>query len=301
MSDNEVYPTAEVLADDALLDGLGAGEVIADDVLSSQLSAWCHELELATPRLPLRAQPSAAVALPAKRHRRTSRVVAGAATVVVLAAGGGVAAAAVSGPHGPLGGLHRILFGDSSTPNPTVDQVRALLDQASRQILTAQSLGGIATLQRNEIGEILDHAARLLTAHPTAPPALRQRLTALRHALAVLPSLVPTPQQPPSRPTPRPPRTAPQPQPAAPTAPAPTPTTAPPTRTTGQTGDSNGGNGGNDGNDGPDMPPTSNPSSPSDNQDDGTGNNRNDSGDNGSGNSAPGADDGGQGQNASGD
>ena len=100
-----------VEADDRLLDALAAGELtgpdLTDDPAIAALADW---------RAELRNGDQPAVAAPARpRRRRPARsprrsLAAAAATAAVLV-GGGVAAAAVSGPHGPLGGLHRLVFG----------------------------------------------------------------------------------------------------------------------------------------------------------------------------------------------
>jgi hypothetical protein len=116
--DEMIYETVAAIETDALIDALAAGDYVDDDALSTRLSAWREELELATPRPPLVAPGPATpvvVLRPHAPHRRLSRGAVAAMSAFALVAGGGVAAAAASGPHGPLGPLHRMLFGDSSS------------------------------------------------------------------------------------------------------------------------------------------------------------------------------------------
>ena len=57
---------------------------------------------------------------------RARRFGSAAVAPVVLLTGGGVAAAAVSGPNGPLGGLHRVLFGSPRPSDPVPARVGVL-------------------------------------------------------------------------------------------------------------------------------------------------------------------------------
>jgi hypothetical protein len=108
MSDDDTFETTAVIADDLVLTMLGAGDV-ADDDPGGLFAAWRAELVAATPAAPLRVA----------RRRLPNGFVAG-AIATVLVAGGGVAAAAASGPHGPLGHLHQIIFGAQSRPHEDV-------------------------------------------------------------------------------------------------------------------------------------------------------------------------------------
>src|SRR4051812_45320821 len=118
MSSDDAINATVLLADDQLVNVLAAGAPADHDPLAALLTAWRAELEHATPTTaptrPATEQPSIIPASGRHPRRLTRRAVA-ALTAAALVGGGGVAAAAVSGPHGPLGALHRILFGDPST------------------------------------------------------------------------------------------------------------------------------------------------------------------------------------------
>src|SRR5690242_14766488 len=109
-----------VREDDLLLDALGTGATPTDDQLVGRLAQWRRELVEATPAG--EGRDAVILALPTRDRRGMRHGIATAAIVTAVLAGGGVAAAAASGPHGPLGGLHRLLFGtphSSATTPPT--------------------------------------------------------------------------------------------------------------------------------------------------------------------------------------
>lgn len=220
---------AALFADDAFLDALAAGqpidaEPIDADPLGVLLYRWRAELVQATPATTHHGL-TAAGDLPTQRRRRLARAAVGAAAAVAVLAGGGVAAAAASGPHGPLGGLHQLIFGGSTHTDPRLQRVIALLDQAQRHITAGRRAGKITTAEHDEVADTLTRAEDLLRAAPSAPGALSQRLHALRAALARLPITPepPTMPAPVRTPGPNDPGTAPPPPSTSPTTPVETP------------------------------------------------------------------------------
>lgn len=215
-----------VLADDLLLDALGAGrdvpgnrpDVDGETDLVTALAQWRAELVAAVETGPVPGPPATVPG--AARSRRTAR--RGIAAMVAVAgvlAGGGVAAAAVSGAHGPFGGLHRLIFGDPSASDGPgqldgqADRAGRLLDQAAAAIARARARGSIDTAERDAVSDLLDGAARLLAADVDLPPgratALARRLDGLRTELALLtgsrrpqPQRLTTPSVPPVPPVP---------------------------------------------------------------------------------------------------
>ena len=188
-----------VEADDRLLDALAAGELtgpdLTDDPAIAALADWRAELATAT---------SPAGTAPARvRRRRPARsprrsLAAAAATAAVLV-GGGVAAAAVSGPHGPLGGLHRLVFGagdhaEHSGPGQVhvdaADRSAHLLDRAAR--LLRKTPRSLQPSDRHAIAVALDRAHRLIVSDPhldaSRAARLDARLDRLRTRLASLPA-----------------------------------------------------------------------------------------------------------------
>jgi hypothetical protein len=198
MSADESYEMSDVLADDALLDLLAAGEMSDDEnEFVELLSAWREELELATPKAPLLDKAPAPIELLPQRFSRATMT---AVTVAALVASSGVAAAAVSGPGGPLGVLRRVLFGSdsASSEDSVARQVTALLDAAGRRIAAARPAGLIAPRERASISADLDRAAELLRSDAHAPQTLWDRLAQLRTALTALavptaPAVAPAP------------------------------------------------------------------------------------------------------------
>jgi hypothetical protein len=112
---DETFDSADVFDDEALINQLAAGECLDEDAIGARLSAWREELELATPPI-----LASAATVPEPARRRLPRSFVSTATALVVVAGGSVAAAAATGPGGPLGPLHRMLFGGSSADAPSV-------------------------------------------------------------------------------------------------------------------------------------------------------------------------------------
>lgn len=193
---------ADVAATDALLDDLAAGRPVEvrqlddDDeaAMAGLLATWRAELDdragtvmTAPPLVVPATRPSRWV----RAHQRTA---AATAVVVALAASGGVAAAA-SGPTGPLGGLHKLIFG-----HPAVHQVdtfaaaaRGLLEKADHQINAASQAGSITAHARDHIAGELDKAAGFLASDSHAPQSLLDRVASLRTALDGIPLATPAP------------------------------------------------------------------------------------------------------------
>ena len=171
--------TAAVIDDDLLISALAAGERVDDGGICSFLSAWRVELDSAVRTI-------AVTDLARARSRRGSRRVVAATAAIALATGGGVAAAVAAGPTGPLGGLHRILFGGTVGKHVDANHARTLLDDADRRIATAQLSGFISPLGRSAVAELLNRAASQLH-EATGADSLRTRLTTLRRKLAELP------------------------------------------------------------------------------------------------------------------
>lgn len=172
--------------DDAMLTALGAGDTVDDGAIGPLLNAWRVELDAAP--VPLGAAVTPRPDELSVRRRRLSRGVAASVVAAAMVAGGGVAAAAASGPNGPLGPLHRVLFGG---PAHTVgaDRIAALLDAARQRLDAAHLVGGIRADQRAAIVALLDEAAGLLSDRTDAPARLGQLLAELRAELALLPDI----------------------------------------------------------------------------------------------------------------
>jgi hypothetical protein len=184
---------AAYATDDALLDAIAAGvswgvpsEATRDEV-ADLLGSWRRELDDAIP-VDEDVVPASRTSWRSRARRHTA---AAAAVVVTLAASTGVAAAA-SGTHGPLAGLHRVLFGASPAPahrDGVAAEVASMLDAISARIDAAQATGGVTQAQRAALSGRLDSAQRLLSGDVTATETLSQRLTQLRGALAALDTL----------------------------------------------------------------------------------------------------------------
>ena len=190
----------DVAVTDALLDQLGSaiGSVPAQpdgaEPALSLLTTWRTELDqqassVLTNDLPVVPGPSRRSV---RAHRRTA---AATAIVVALAGTTGVAAAA-SGPTGPLGGLHKFLYGDTPSA-PRLDALAqmasGLLDEAAAGIHAAQAAGTITTAQQVRLSRLLDSAQARLDSDSHAPTTLTDRLNRLRNDLASIPVVDPTP------------------------------------------------------------------------------------------------------------
>lgn len=211
----EIFDATAVAHDDALLSALGAGAAVDDDGVGALLNAWRDEL-VAAPVPPATSLGSRSEL--ATRRRRLSRGAAAGLITAALVAGGGVAAAAASGPAGPFGSLHRVLFGGPSHSTPA-DRVAALLDTARQRIDAARRAGGVHADEREAITALLDQAAGILAAQPGAPAPLVQQVADLRSELAALPDIGAPAQDVPSQDAPATPAgTAPSSGAAAPTA-----------------------------------------------------------------------------------
>ena len=193
--------------DEKLLTALASGSQPAtpDAAFTDLLAGWRDELDDAAAALP----PVDVAALlaegsPRRTPLRGRRAVAAAAAGVVTVLGMTGTAAAISGPHGPLAPLHRVIFGaQHSVSDSTAIQVRALLEKARASIATAVSAGSISDGRRAEIASVLDNAVQLLQRDQHAPKALTQQADSLRASLARIPgqpevSPSPAPQATPS-------------------------------------------------------------------------------------------------------
>ncbi|HEX4654371.1 MAG TPA: hypothetical protein VH274_01375 [Mycobacteriales bacterium] len=191
---------ADVAATDTLLDQFGATRearpthVDDTDSLLTLLVDWRTELD---DRAATGLTTDVPVVPAASRrwirvHRRTA---AATAIVVALAGSTGVAAAA-SGPTGPLGGLHKLFFGDSPSV-PRLDGLARLaantLDEAGTAIRAAARAGSITTAAQNTLSAQLDRVETLLHGDALAPQGLIDRLSRLRTTLAAIPVSDPTP------------------------------------------------------------------------------------------------------------
>lgn len=207
-----------VRADDLLLDALGAGLDRLDaagDPASAALARWRQELGAAADAVGIAEPDFPAVAagmvpLPQRRPARGVRrgLAALAATAAVLA-GGGVAAAAVSGPHGPLAGLHRLIFGGmhqlpahAGSGDTVVVQTERLLDHAAQLLRSAPR--PVPAPDRDAIAGMLNRAAALLSSDfrldATRAAQFAARLDRLRTLLATLSASSPRATSGPSRP-----------------------------------------------------------------------------------------------------
>jgi hypothetical protein len=191
----------DVAASDALLDGLGAGCPIdaaqsgpGDPALTALLASWRRELDDHATTL-MTSPPVAAPSRPSRWVRAHQRTAAATAVVVAIATSTGVAAAA-DGPTGPLGGLHRLMFGESRTVH-LVDrqaiEAQGLLQKARGLINRAHDAGSIGAAARDRVSGDLDQADRLLTQDSHAPRSLLNRLNELRTTLAAIPLAAPKP------------------------------------------------------------------------------------------------------------
>ena len=178
---------------DALLDALAAGvavDAIGDEqATAALLSAWRVELgERAATAMTT--TPATTLTSGPRHWIRVHRKTAAATALFVAIAGSTGAAAAASSPTGPLGGLHKLFYGDS-TPTHHLDAFAAdakrLLDEADRQIEAAQAAGSITSARQNTISGELDTADGFLKRDALAPNDLLAQLNLLRDALARIP------------------------------------------------------------------------------------------------------------------
>jgi hypothetical protein len=185
---------AGIADDETFINALaGGGTVDATDPAKSLLAQWRDELTAAavvtaaTTTLPLqRVANDGSVHEPeGNGHWYRSRGAAGAAALfVVLAASTGVAAAMPGNP------VHRALFGGTATSSDLYGaRISAMLAEVAAGIDAANAAGGITDDRRAQLGDKLAAAAALLAQDQSPDPALGERLTALRGALAALPAL----------------------------------------------------------------------------------------------------------------
>src|SRR3954447_1562650 len=204
MTPYEYDDFAAIVADDALLDALGTGDVngldvdlsASDEDLALLLAQWRHELDTAVTAHPARG--AAVVVGPPELvptagrgwwRRHAAGVVA--ASVVVLAGSTGVAAAQ-SGQSGPLATVHRVLFGaPAPSDTATIVRITGLLDGVTVDLDKARAQGGATAARIADMSDRLDDAGRLLAGDAAAPDALTARLIELRADLAAL-DTVPT-------------------------------------------------------------------------------------------------------------
>lgn len=189
---------SDVAATDALLDGLAAGRPVPvadlDDgeaATAGLLATWRAELDdraatvMTTMPVDLPPRPSRWI----RAHQRTA---AATAVVVAIAASGGVAAAA-SRPTGPLGGLHKLIWGPPAVHH--IDTLAASaahrLALAAQQINAARRTGSITAADRIRIATQLESVAALLARDSHAPQSLSDRLSRLRTQLFDLPLTAP--------------------------------------------------------------------------------------------------------------
>lgn len=201
---NDQFDLEQAAADDALLTALATGGMFTGtppenaSSLEQLLLSWHDELDAVVPPA---TQETTVVSLSAMRDRRPgsggmyrtrrrTATIAGIGLATVLTMTG--TAAAFTGAQGPLGTLHRALFGGTAAqhhPDQLALHVSFLLSQAQASIAAAHDAGGISTLQRVRIASILSDAERLLAADRDAPEALISRAATLRSALNGLPTL----------------------------------------------------------------------------------------------------------------
>jgi hypothetical protein len=182
------FEAGDVFDDEALLDRLAAGSPADDDGLGILLGAWRSELDLAASASPATSRRHLTSAS-RRDHGRVSRTAISAFAAAALFATGGVAAAAVSGPGGPLGALHRAIFGGQhSSVDAIAQRVSRLLDAVGRRLAAAQAAGFVSEADRTDLSARLHRAAAWLRSDPRAPGALWQQLRTLRDQLAALPA-----------------------------------------------------------------------------------------------------------------
>lgn len=163
-----------------------------DDALAQLLTTWRSELDdhaatamsTTLPVIPSRSQRWV------RAHQRTAVATA----IVVAIAGSTSVAAAVTGPSGPLGGVHNFFWGHSPAANQrdnVAKQVDDVLDKAGADIRAAQDAGSITDSGRVRLNADLDQAQTLLNGDPAAPAGMQARLDGLRAKLAAVPAPAP--------------------------------------------------------------------------------------------------------------
>src|SRR3954447_19929894 len=204
MTPYEYDDFAAIVADDALLDALGTGDVngldvdlsASDEDLAMLLAQWRHELDTAVTAHPARGAavvvgPPELVPTAGRGWWRRHAAGVAAASVVVLAGSTGVAAAQ-SGQSGPLATVHRVLFGaPTASDTATIVRITSLLDGVTVDLDRARAQGGATAARIADMSGRLDDAGRLLAGDAAAPEALTARLIELRADLAAL-ATVPT-------------------------------------------------------------------------------------------------------------
>jgi len=204
MTPYEYDDFAAIVADDALLDALGTGDVngldvdlsASDEDLAMLLAQWRHELDTAVTAHPARGAavvvgPPELVPTAGRGWWRRHAAGVAAASVVVLAGSTGVAAAQ-SGQSGPLATVHRVLFGaPTASDTATIVRITSLLDGVTFDLDRARAQGGATAARIAAMSGRLDDAGRLLAGDAAAPDALTARLIELRADLAAL-ATVPT-------------------------------------------------------------------------------------------------------------
>ena len=195
----EPHDLTDVAVTDALLDQLASGNSHAPaqragtEPLITLLTDWRAELDARAAT----ALTADVPVLPSRSRRwvRTHRRTAAATAIVVVLAGSTTGVAAAASPSGPLGGLHKLFFGDS--PSVAHQDARArmasdLLNRAAAGIRAAQRAGSITTARQAQLSKNLDSAQALLDADPQAPQPLQDELLRLRTDLAAIPVVDPT-------------------------------------------------------------------------------------------------------------
>lgn len=183
---------AAIAADDRVFDALADGRRTEfSEAVTTLLVDWRGELDRAVRTAPsLQTMPA-----PRARWSRTRRHATFAAVAALtLAVSTGVAAAA-GGVTGPLGALHRALFGSAARTSAARDaaseaRIALILDDVARSVRAARAAGGISDANRVGLDRLLDRAAAMIANDRDAFRSLQKRLDALRALLAALPSLV---------------------------------------------------------------------------------------------------------------
>lgn len=166
----------------------------SDDAVAQLLTTWRSELDDHAAN----AMSTELPVIPSRSRRwvRAHQRTAVATAIVVAIAGSTSVAAAVTGPSGPLGGVHSFFWGHSPATaqrNSLAKQVDHVLDQAAAGIHAAEDAGSITDSARVRLNADLDQAQTLLNGDPTAPAALQTRVDGLRAELAAVPAPAPPP------------------------------------------------------------------------------------------------------------
>jgi hypothetical protein len=165
-----------------------------DDALAQLLTTWRAELDDHTGT----AMSTELPVVPSRSRRwvRAHQRTAAATAIVVVLAGSTSVAAAASGTTGPLGGLHKFLYGPPAAV-ARIDAAAAradhLLDNVAAHIDETKTAGSISTSRRSHLSSKLDSVQHLLDGDTEAPAHLQARLNGLRAALAAIPAPAPPP------------------------------------------------------------------------------------------------------------